>query len=147
MSTDASELGRLLDTEAIRKLITTFGSCLDSRDWTGYAQTFTEDGVFEILGQRRVGRQEIAAGPARDFADYARTQHHTSDHVVTVDGDAATVRWEVLSVHVLDAAQPSVHADVGGIYTATCTRTADGWRFAHVRIEVRWTAGAAFNTA
>ncbi|MGP4112125.1 nuclear transport factor 2 family protein [Streptomyces sp. 4N509B] len=137
----AADVARLLDEAAVTRLVHRFSACLDGRDWTGYGQTFTEDGVFEILGQRRVGPTEIAAAPARNLARYARTQHHNTNVTVEVDGDEATATSSVLAVHVPDAADPGTHTDVGGVYHYRCRRTPEGWRFAHVRLEVTWTAG------
>jgi uncharacterized protein (TIGR02246 family) len=135
------------DTAAIVALITRFSHGLDSRDWTAYADTFTEDAVFEIFGQRRVGRADIAAGPARDLVRFDRTQHFNTNHMVEVDGDAAVARCSLLAVHIPDATQPDQHADVGAVYHYDCVREADGWRFRHVRLEILWTAGIPFGPA
>ncbi len=143
MTTDA-RLQRLLDEAEIRDLLLGFARALDSKDWDGYANTFTEDGVFEILGQRRVGRAEIAAGPARDLTRFDRTQHFSTNHVIAIDGDVAAAQSYVLGVHLPDAGQPALHADVGGTYRCECRRTDEGWRFSHVALEVWWSAGAAF---
>ena len=137
-------LQTLLDERALRELVTTFSTCLDAKDWAGYARTFTEDGAFEILGQRRVGWEEIAAGPQRDFARYELTQHHTGDHRITVDGDTATLTWGVMAIHMPELTNPSVHSDAGARYDAACARTPAGWRFTHARLEMTWTAGAPF---
>jgi 3-phenylpropionate/cinnamic acid dioxygenase small subunit len=47
--TDA-RLQSLLDEAEIRDLLLGFAHGLDDKDWAAYASTFTEDGVFEILG-------------------------------------------------------------------------------------------------
>jgi uncharacterized protein (TIGR02246 family) len=135
---------RLVDQAAIRDLLIAFGRALDAKDWTAYAETFAEDGAFEIFGQRRVGREEIAAGPARDLSRFDRTQHFSTNHVVVVDGDTATASSYMLAVHIPDGGDPSVHADIGGSYRCECVRTAAGWRFRHVALEVWWTAGVQF---
>jgi uncharacterized protein (TIGR02246 family) len=139
-----ARLQRLLDEAEIRDLLLAFAHGLDDKDWAAYAGTFTEDGVFEILGQRRVGRAEIAAGPQRDLTRFDRTQHFSTNHVIAIDGDTASARSYLLGVHIPDAHQPEVHTDIGGCYHCTCRRTDEGWRFSHVRIEVWWNAGTPF---
>jgi uncharacterized protein (TIGR02246 family) len=139
-----ARLQRLLDEAEIRDLLLGFAHALDDNDWPAYAGTFTEDGVFEILGQRRVGRAEIAAGPERDLTRFDRTQHFSTNHVIAIDGDAATARSYLLAVHLPHANQPAVHTDIGGCYHCTCRRTDEGWRFTHVRLEVWWSAGTPF---
>jgi hypothetical protein len=118
-----------------------FVHSLDRRDWKGYANTFSEDGVFEIMGQRRTGRAAIAAGPARDLGVFARTQHFLTNHTIELANDTATATHYLFAVHILDAGRPDEHADIGGQYRCQCTRTAEGWRFEHVELEIWWTAG------
>jgi uncharacterized protein (TIGR02246 family) len=132
------------DEDEIRELMLTFGRALDERDWDAYSNTFAEDGAFEIMGQRRVGRAEIAAGPARDLTRFARTQHYSTNHRIEVDGDRATASHYLLAVHVPDADRPGEHADVGGRYMCECRRTSEGWRFSEVRLEIWWTRGIEF---
>lgn len=137
-------LQRLLDEAEISQLMLAFARGLDEQDWNRYATTFAPDGVFEIMGQRRVGREQIAAGPARDLTRFARTQHFSSNHRIEVRGDSATASHDLLAVHVPDASRPAEHADIGGRYQCECRRTGDGWRFSEVRLEIFWTAGIQF---
>lgn len=132
------------DHSMITNLIQRFGRCLDAKDWAGYSSTFVADGVFEIFGQRRVGRAAIADG-ARELSRYQLTQHYITNVCIELDGDKAISHASVFAVHIPGRAEPSVHADVGGIYHHRCVRTADeGWLFAHVEVEVTWTAGIPF---
>jgi uncharacterized protein (TIGR02246 family) len=135
---------RLRDEAEIRDLMLAFARGLDERDWEAYADTFAEDGEFEIMGHRRVGRAEIAAGPARDLVKFHRTQHYSTNHRIQIDGDRATASHYLLAVHIPDSARPSEHADIGGRYLCECRRTPAGWRFTEVRLEVWWTRGIEF---
>jgi uncharacterized protein (TIGR02246 family) len=132
---------RLLDESDIRELLLEFARAIDAADWTAYAETFAEDGVFEIYDQHRTGRDEIAAGPRRDLTRWDRTQHYVTNLAVTVDGDVATARGEMLAVHIPDKSEPTKHADAGGIYHCRLRRTDEGWRFSTVRVEILWFAG------
>jgi uncharacterized protein (TIGR02246 family) len=135
------ELAQLRDEAAITRLIHRFSACLDAKDWTGYAETFTPDGVFEIFGQQRVGRTAIADGPSQGLARYDRTHHYNTNITIDVNGDEATARSSLLAIHVPDLSDPTVHADAGAVYDYRCVRTPDGWAFAHVRVHVTWSAG------
>ncbi len=137
-------LYQLADRAEITELILTFVRSLDRRDWDAYADTFTEDGVFEIMGQRRTGRAEIGAGPARDLEVFARTQHFSTNHTIELAGDTATATHYLLGVHIPDADRPDEHADIGGQYRCHCTRTPQGWRFHSVELEIWWTSGQEF---
>jgi uncharacterized protein (TIGR02246 family) len=144
MSSREPDLQLLLDERAIRALILRFGGSLDRKDWTAYAETFAVDGEFEIMGQRRAGREAIAAGPSRDLSKFDRLQHIVANETIDVDGDAATGLWYLFAIHVPSGERPDVHADIGGCYRFHARRTAEGWRFDEVRIEVLWNAGMTF---
>jgi uncharacterized protein (TIGR02246 family) len=143
MSTEGTA-SRLADIEDVRRLILLTWASIDRHDWDGYAAGFAEDGVFEILGQRRHGRAEIVAGPARDLAKYAHLQHLIMNEVIDVDGDEARGQWYAIAVHVPDAANPAAHADVGLHYTFSARRESDGWQFSEVILRPVWMSGLPF---
>jgi uncharacterized protein (TIGR02246 family) len=144
MVTEDAAVQVLVDERDIRALIRSGWAAIDRKDWDGYASAFAADGVFEILGQRRHGREEIVAGPARDLAGYDRLQHIITNELVDVDGDQATGQWYAIAVHVPKAAEPERHADVGLRYRFRAQRTDEGWRLADVALEVLWAAGLPF---
>lgn len=137
-------LQELLDKQEISELLLAFTGALDSKDWEAYGATFAAHATFTIMGQTRRGRVEIAAGPARDLGRYGRLQHFSANHRIVVDGDEAQASHYLIGVHVLDDADPSQHADIGGRYDCRCVRTPEGWRFAEVVLSLLWTAGARF---
>lgn len=141
------KLQLLFDEQEISKLIYSFANALDTRDWKAYGETFIPDGTFTILGNTRKGREEIAAGPARDFENYDRVQHFSMNHRIQVNGDEATASSYGLAVHVPDATQLDVHADVGIRYDYRVVRTEEGWRFAEGEVTPLWTGETQFNLA
>ena len=145
MASSDPALRALVDERDIRDLIRNAWAGLDRKDWDAYANAFAQDGEFEILGQRRKGRAEIVAGPARDLQRYDALQHIVTNELVRVDGDEAEGQWYAIAVHVPDASDPASHADVGLRYGFRARRTQDGWRFAEVTLEVLWTGGASFS--
>jgi uncharacterized protein (TIGR02246 family) len=138
-------LQTLLDERDIRALIRGGWAAIDRKDWDTYANAFAADGVFEIMGQRRHGREEIVAGPARDLAHFAALQHVITNEIVEVDGDEAHGQWYAIAVHVPSAEEPDRHADVGLRYRFTARRTDEGWRLADVALEPLWTSGLSFD--
>lgn len=128
----------------IVRLIRETWAAIDRKDWQAYADAFAEDGEFEIMGQRRTGREEIMAGPARDLAGYDGLQHLVMNEIVDVDGDRASGQWYAMAVHVPDAADPGTHADVGLRYRFEVRRDDGRWRFAEAVIDVIWTSGMSF---
>jgi uncharacterized protein (TIGR02246 family) len=141
------QVGRLMDERDIKELIRSGWAAIDRKDWDTYANVFAADGEFEIMGQRRHGREEIVAGPARDLAKYDVLQHIVTNELVAVDGDDAEGQWYATAIHVPDASEPASHADVGLRYSFRAHREDEGWRFAEVVITVLWTAGSSFAIA
>lgn len=140
-------LQTLLDERDLHRLVVRAWGGIDRHDWTTYADAFTDDGAFEIMGQRRHGRADIAAGPARDLAHYEALQHIVTNFAADVDGDDAHGGWYALAIHVPDAADAATHADVGLRYAFRARRTDAGWRLADVTVEVVWSAGSKFAIA
>jgi uncharacterized protein (TIGR02246 family) len=128
----------------IVRLIRQTWAAIDRKDWDAYADAFVEDGVFEIMGQRRRGRDEIVAGPARDLAKYESLQHLVMNELVDVDGERAVGQWYAVAVHVPDASDPGTHADVGLRYRFRARRDKTGWRFESVALDPIWTSGIGF---
>jgi uncharacterized protein (TIGR02246 family) len=128
----------------IVRLIRDTWAAIDRKDWDAYADGFAEDGEFEIMGQRRKGRDEIVAGPARDLAKYDGLQHLVMNEIVDVDGDHAAGQWYAIAVHVPGASDPGTHADVGLRYRFKARREDDAWRFEEAVIDIIWTSGMSF---
>lgn len=126
------------------RLIRDTWAAIDRKDWDAYANAFTEDGEFEIMGQRRRGRAEIVAGPARDLARYDGLQHLVMNEIVDVDGDRASGSWYAIAVHVPDNASLGTHADVGLRYDFRAQRDDGDWRFTEAAIQIIWTSGMSF---
>jgi uncharacterized protein (TIGR02246 family) len=142
---DQAALQRLVDESDLRKLMLAMPRCLDMRDWDGYGNLFTEDAIFEIAGQVRVGRQAIADGPRGDLEKlYERTRHFMGNIYIDVDGDEAHIVSYVIAVHIPVAADMATHADVGGGYRAIARRTDEGWRFTECHVDMFWASGAEF---
>ena len=139
MSTDV-----LQDERDIVRLIRDTWAAIDRKDWDAYANGFAEDGEFEIMGDRRKGRADIAAGPGRDLAKFDGLQHLVMNEIVDVDGDRGTGQWYAIAVHVPDASDPGTHADVGLRYRFKVRRDDGAWRFEEAVIDVIWTSGMSF---
>ena len=147
MTTTDTELRVLADERDIRNLILAAWAGIDSKDWGAYASAFAQDGVFEIMGQRRTGRDAIVAGPARDLSGFERLQHIITNEFIRVEGDGAHGHWYAIAVHVPKAAAPAEHADVGLHYRFRAARGAEGWQLAEVTVELVWSSGMTFEIA
>jgi ketosteroid isomerase-like protein len=126
------------DRLAISDLVHRYAQCVDALDYDGVAAVFTEDGVLSVcmtpgspeVNRERHGRAQIAEA-MRSVTRHAATAHTIGNHLVTLDGDAATGETRCIAHHV--GGEPGAFTDLVWIlrYRDTYRRTGDGWRIAH----------------
>jgi uncharacterized protein (TIGR02246 family) len=122
----------LVDRTRIRELTARYNRCFDDGDISGFAATFTEDGIMEVEGGFRVqGRSELEKMCER--TPYG-VVHVTVDPTVEVDGDRAV---QVSTILVVQRPKPDAGPSERtsslsrtGRYRDELVRTPQGWRFA-----------------
>jgi hypothetical protein len=137
MLTDAQKLQWLYDIECIKQLKARYCAFADQDyDPVGISSLFIESGVWDggPFG-RHVGRQAIHdffTGVSRviTFVD-----HYATNPLIEVDGDEATGRWDLWAPIVKEPA-PAAYW-IMGKYREEYVRTADGWRFRLLALDVR----------
>ena len=90
-------------------------------------------------------RASWTASP-RSFARFEATQHLLTGHGVDVDGDTATVRANLVAIHVwkdrpAEASMLDRSFTAGGVITAVLRRTPDGWHISEMQNHVIWRTG------
>ncbi|WP_375387572.1 nuclear transport factor 2 family protein [uncultured Amnibacterium sp.] len=129
-------LQRLTDLEDIRALVSSFARSIDTKDQEQYAANFAEDGVLELPFGSRVGRASIAEMKGPPPGTHS---HHLLGQIdVVLDGDIATATTYMLATHVFSPDSLSEKAHSGGWYEQELVRTGEGWRFATVKLVIRW---------
>ena len=148
-----ARLQHLEDLEAIRHTWRDYCKCLDSEDWAGLGDVYTEDGVLEIVGLDALlpwvdgvyrGRRDIIdsfykpaiEGAANPGAGLFATGHISTNMQIDVQGDEATTLAYFFEI----VANKTV---LIGTYQHRFRREADRWRFAFLRISVRYHAELA----
>ncbi|GHF06865.1 nuclear transport factor 2 family protein [Streptomyces werraensis] len=143
---DTDEMRRqvraLTDRAAVTDLISRYLRSLDEDvlddDW---ARAFhTEDVVAEMPVGTVRGRDAVLDRVRRGMALFDRTVHLSTNDVVEIDGDRATVRGAQLSTHVLADGSQEVFVSAGHTETEL-VRTDEGWRISATALRVVWTRG------
>lgn len=128
----------LLDRQLIAETLHRYASSIDSHDFTGLRDVFTDDATARY-GDRdwMTGAEEIVEWVA-GYAQLQAWQHHLlSVYHVSIDGDAA----RTLTYHTCHQAP---HADPGtvtvliGRYHDELRRVGEGWRISRREMEVCW---------
>ncbi|GIJ45635.1 hypothetical protein Val02_25210 [Virgisporangium aliadipatigenens] len=131
------------DRAAVIELLGRYADIADLKDFTALPGLVLTDPVtldFESVAgipPMTVPLADYVGILAGAFAPYAATHHAITGHVVTVDGDRATIHAHVRAEHWL----PPHLADGGpdrwlvvGFYDNEAVRTTDGWRLSRVRL-------------
>lgn len=112
--------------------------CLDTKDWAGYADVFTEDLVLDTRpagGILTEGRDE-ALRMVRASVEHARTAHQVHSPEIKLDGDSAEVVWAMQDRVVWGDDRRDRMGNAGhtgyGHYHEHYVRCPDGkWRIRH----------------
>ncbi len=112
--------------------------CLDSKDWDGYGDCFTDDVVLDTRpagGAITLGREELLR-IVRRSVETAKTAHQVHSPLITLDGDTAHVVWAMQDRVVWGTERVAAMGNYGhtgyGHYTETYAKQADGrWKIAH----------------
>lgn len=114
--------------------------CLDTKDWDGYADCFTEDFVLETPPDHVERGRENAVRYVRSLVEPWVTVHHVHNPEVAFDGpDGANVTWAMMDRNTYDDERASEAGYSGhngfGHYHERYLRCTDGkWRIANSRL-------------
>ncbi|MDR3509517.1 MAG: nuclear transport factor 2 family protein [Caulobacteraceae bacterium] len=140
-------LDRMESCEAIRALVSRYALGADRRnDPAVMGPLFSEDAVWEAEGFARYESRTTIAQGLSDIAEkrVLWSLHYMVSPLIELDetGDVARCRWGLWELATMrDEGEGAAPSDrwLGGVYDAVLTRTAaDGWRFTHVVLDIRF---------
>jgi hypothetical protein len=145
---------QLLARTQITDLVFRLGMCLDEGRFSEMGCLFIEGATATTPGGSAEGRATIVALAERNHRPEYSTQHVSTNLLVDLDGDRATVRGNLVvqvapppaPVEGAPAATPAALAPLlgftlGEVYRIECVRTSDGWRFSRVCTVPVWMSG------
>src|SRR5574342_769776 len=125
----------LLDRAAVIDVVLTLARALDVKDWAACRRCFTDEIETDYSDLRGEPPSTVKADDfvarRRAALEALKTQHLSSNHLVTVDGDRATCR----SAAVIHRLRPEdgLRFDTYGAYDHALVRTAAGWKISAVK--------------
>ena len=152
LDTLAKQVAYLIDRTAISDRLITFARAIDTKNWNGYADCFTDDGIVEIPVKlpdgtfvRHVGREGMAdfvcgTETRPGLGRFVYTHHLSGNHQVTIDGDTATTTSYTQAIHRFDD-NPSNVWELGGWYSCELRRVGSEWKFTKVHLDMIWEHG------
>jgi 3-phenylpropionate/cinnamic acid dioxygenase small subunit len=122
-------MSALEDKDAIRELLARYCFLLDGYRLSEFAALFTSDGEWISRNGNAKGPggiEQLLRGLVPEPAPGRRRKHFTTNIVIELSGDSATVISNFLVVRDSEAG-PVV--SVAGTYDDIVVRTAEGWKF------------------
>jgi hypothetical protein len=143
---------RLQDRTEITDLVFRLGVCLDEGRFGEMGALFSDDATATTPGGTAQGRETIVALAQRNHRPDFVSQHVSTNLLVQLAGDRATVRGnlvvQIAPPRSADAPipptpplAPTLGFTLGEVYRIECVRTPGGWRFASVTTVPVWQAG------
>ncbi|WP_153766460.1 nuclear transport factor 2 family protein [Endozoicomonas sp. OPT23] len=129
----------IADKLAIQELAYEYARCADQKDYAGFANVFTQDGVLSIPAmQFDAEGLEVIQGAMQQLENYSRTFHLVANVQSTVDNDKATAQVYCVASHVIAGDDGEQKFDIGVIYDDKLVKTSEGWRFSKRTLNSQW---------
>lgn len=135
----------LWDRMEISDAVIRYATSMDTKDWALYRSCFTDDVELDM---RSFDPETPTSLPFDDWVNWLsvavrnlRTQHISSNHVITINGDAATCVSYMQATHYFPNDCGDNSFTVGGYYTNDLVRTAGGWKIRKCKLTVTWSEG------
>ena len=126
---------RLEDRAEIAEQMFRYARATDWLEPERHREVFIDDCVFASPHSGDMhGVDAVVTWMDRVLAQFEATQHMIGNHIVALDGDAATMRSYVQATHVI-AADPKKSLTLWATYHDALVRTPDGWRIRDHRLE------------
>lgn len=106
---------------------------LDTKDWDGWGQVFTEDVCLDVTGsggEIMQGRSTVVEMVRASIGE-AKTAHQVHSPEIVIEGDGATAVWAMQDRVVWDGGRGLTGY---GHYHERYVRTAGGWRIAEQKL-------------
>ncbi|UDY23745.1 nuclear transport factor 2 family protein [Nocardioides sp. Kera G14] len=117
------------DLEQIKQLKYRYVRLLDTKDWDGFSECFTEDATGDYAGLVFANRSDLVDYMRTNLPAGILTMHQVHHPEITVSGDEATGRWYLQDKVLSDAFRFALEG--AAFYEDRYTRTPTGWRIAH----------------
>jgi hypothetical protein len=121
------------DWLAIANLKAAYCRLLDTKDWEGWGQLFTDDFVQDVSpsGGGVFHGREAAVAATRASIEAAKTAHQVHFPEITIDGDQASAIWPLQDRLIWEDGRSLT---AYGHYHERYVRTPDGWRIAEQKL-------------
>ena len=144
-----NKLAELVSKSEITSVVNSYFRALDQQnfDTHRFAAIFTDDAeVIRPNGSSITGPEQISASHRQSFARFEGSQHFAAGHDISIDGNTATVRANLIAMHIWQGSKADANNKdnffvAGGVIDATLVQVDDQWKISKISNAVIWRAG------
>jgi hypothetical protein len=127
---------------AVVNCLNLYALAVDSQCWDLFDQVFTEDVVADFGGAATwADRASLKEAFAMIHAPFDATQHVTTNHHVTINGERASCVSYVHGRFIRPVPEGGSMFESTGWYEDSLVRTPGGWRIRQRRCRMQWWGG------
>jgi hypothetical protein len=116
------------DRFAIIATLDRYSECLDTRDWPGLGQVFTDDVTVDWKEWKQTGLAEVTTSIRSYLDGCGPSQHLLGNYRISLEGDAATSLHYCRVMHMGKGAHQGKTYESWIEYSDVLIRTPEGWR-------------------
>ena len=135
----------LIDRAAIGDVVIRYARSLDMQDWELCRSCFTDDieqDYSDFRGEpSSIVKAEAFVALRRRALTGIKTQHLSTNHAISVQGDTATCISAMVIFRCRPDGTTDNEFDTHGYYTHSLVRTPEGWKINKVKQTVLWSKG------
>ena len=117
---------RIADELGIRNLVARYADCIARNDTDGWAETWAEDGEWEVLGQVSRSREGVTERLRELLGGLEFVAQIASGGVIEFEGEGATGRWTITEHGVFKGGRPFFTL---GLYKDEYVQSGTTWLF------------------
>ena len=134
-----------LDRTAISDLVIQYARSLDSQNWQLCRSCFTDEIEMDYYEYTGKPATKFRADEFIAFNSYAlsdlKTQHLSTNHQITLDGDKATCVSNMVALHHRSNNRGENFFNMHGYYTMNLVRTVNDWKIQKIKQSLHWCEG------
>ena len=149
MDEKSLKLTELINKSEVTSVVHRYFRALDEKNFDAqhFDSIFTPEArVTRPNGVSLVGPRDISASHEKSFARFEGSQHLVIGHDISIHGNTATVRANVVAMHMWQGSHTSAQTPddffiAGGVIHSELVQTNGHWKISQIRNDVVWRAG------
>ena len=155
MDDDSRKITELINKSEVTSVVQSYFRALDEKNFDPqyFASIFTAEAkVTRPNGASLIGPKEISASHEKSFARFEGSQHLLMGHDISIHGNKATVRANIVAMHMWQGSKASANNPenffvAGGVIQSELVQTDGQWKISQIRNDVVWRGGGSRDMA